>query len=345
MNSRRNFIQNSIIATLGVVSSGFTHSPLQASVLPPSLKPGDTIALICPAHPLLAKEDLDIATETLNALGFKVRVGKHVTDRYGYLAGKDKDRAADVNEMFSDKAVQGIIAIHGGWGCARILPYLDYDLIKKNPKVLMGYSDITALLNAIYTKTGLVTFHGPVASSTWNSFTVDSFKKVLIDAEKAEFKNPTKITTGLVQTQDRIQTISSGIANGELVGGNLTVLSAMVGSSYLPNFKGKILFLEDIGESIYRIDRMLTHLKLAGILEQISGFIWGKCSDCPPEKGFGSLTFDDLFNDHIKPLGIPAFSGSMIGHITDKFTIPIGLNVTIDAEKGSITFSSSAVRK
>lgn len=340
MNSRRNFIQNSIIATLGVASSGFTNTPA-SSILPAALKPGDTIGLACPAYPLLAQEDLAIATESLQALGFNVKVGKHVSDRYGYLAGKDIDRANDLNDMFDDSSVKGILCIHGGWGCARILPLLDYDLIKRNPKVLIGYSDVTALLNGIYAKTRLVTFHGPVASSAWNEFSVNNFKKAVISGDTFELNNPVKIGDNLTQTQDRIQTITGGEAKGVFVGGNLTVLSAMIGTPYLPDFKGKILFLEDIGEAVYRIDRMLTHLKLAGILDQLSGFVWGKCTDCDPGKGYGSLTFDEIFNDHIRPLGIPAFSGSMIGHIKDKFTVPVGGIVSINAQTGTLKFDKT----
>jgi muramoyltetrapeptide carboxypeptidase len=345
MFSRRNFLHASLLSGLTFTSSFARNTDSLKSIIPSALKAGDTIGLVCPAHPLLSQTDLDIARETLQALGFNVKLGKYIGNRYGYLAGNDKDRADDLLEMFKDTSVNGILAIHGGWGCARILPYLDFDVIKNNPKVIIGYSDITALLNAIYAKTGLVTFHGPVASSTWNAFTVDHFKQLLINAETPTLQNPSKIGDNLVQTQDRIQTLTPGKAKGILVGGNLTVLSAMIGSPFLPDFKGKILFLEDVGEAVYRIDRMLTHLKIAGILNQISGFFWGKCTKCDPSEGYGSLTFDQIFEDHIKPLGIPAFAGSMIGHITDKFTIPIGAEAEIDATLGSIKISKPAVSK
>jgi muramoyltetrapeptide carboxypeptidase len=345
MFSRRNFLHASLLSGLTFTSSFARNTDSLKSIIPSALKAGDTIGLVCPAHPLLSQTDLDIARETLQALGFNVKVGKYIGNRYGYLAGNDKDRADDLLEMFKDTSVNGILAIHGGWGSARILPYLDFDVIKNNPKVIIGYSDITALLNAIYAKTGLVTFHGPVASSTWNAFTVDHFKQLLINAENPTLQNPSKIGDSLVQTQDRIQTLTPGKAKGVLVGGNLTVLSAMIGSPFLPDFKGKILFLEDVGEAVYRIDRMLTHLKIAGILNQISGFVWGKCTKCDPSEGYGSLTFDQIFEDHIKPLGIPAFAGAMIGHITDKFTIPIGAEAEIDATLGSIKISKPAVSK
>lgn len=345
MFSRRNFLQASLLSGFTLSQSFARNADALKSIIPSALKAGDTIGLVCPAYPLLAEMDLQIAQETLQALGFKVKVGKHVGDRYGYLAGSDKDRANDLHEMFKDKSVNGILAIHGGWGCARVLPHLDFELIKNNPKVLIGYSDITALLNAIYAKTGLVTFHGPVASSTWNAFTVEHFKQLLINSENPTLQNPSKVGDNLVQTQNRIQTLTPGKAKGVLVGGNLTVLSAMVGSPFLPNFKGKILFLEDVGEAVYRIDRMLTHLKIAGILGQISGFVWGKCTKCEPSESYGSLTFDQIFEDHIKPLGIPAFAGSMIGHITDKFTIPVGAEAEIDANLGTIKIIKPVVSK
>lgn len=345
MFSRRNFLHASLLSGFTFSQSFARNTDALKSIIPAVLKAGDTIGLVCPAHPLLSQTDLEIARETLQALGFKVKVGKHIGDRYGYLAGSDKDRANDLHEMFKDKSVNGILAIHGGWGCARVLPHLDFELIKNNPKVLIGYSDITALLNAIYAKIGLVTFHGPVASSTWNAFTVEHFRQLLINAESPTLQNPSKIGDNLVQTQDRIQTLTPGKAKGVLVGGNLTVLSAMIGSPFLPDFKGKILFLEDVGEAVYRIDRMLTHLKIAGILDQISGFVWGKCTKCEPSESYGSLTFDQIFEDHIKPLEIPAFAGSMIGHITDKFTIPVGAEAEIDATLGTIRIIKPVVSK
>jgi muramoyltetrapeptide carboxypeptidase len=325
----------------------FTFQDTKAKVLKPAaLKQGDTIGLVCPAHSAFIKEDVQIAIESLEVLGFKVKKGEHMFDRYGYLAGTDQDRATDINKMFADKSVNGIMAMHGGWGCARILPLLDYKTIERNPKVFIGYSDITALLVGIYTKTGLVTFHGPVGSSSWNSFSVENFKNLLIEGKAVQMTNPVKKGDNLVQTDDRIYTINKGTATGRLIGGNLTVLSHILGSPYTPDFRGSILFLEDVGEDIYRMDRMITQLKLAGILNQISGFVFGKCTDCPPSKGgYGSLTMEDIFEDHIKPLKIPAFSGSMIGHIRDKFTVPVGLEATIDAGVGSITLSEAAVNK
>lgn len=342
--SRRNFISTSLLATYGFANMNFNVFDDTLKIIKPAaLKSGNTIGLVCPAYSAFIKEEVQITVESLQSMGFKVVLGKHIFDRYGNLAGKDEDRAADINEMFADKKIDAIMAMHGGWGCARILPLLDYKLIKKNPKIFIGYSDITALLLGIYSQTGLVTFHGPVGSSTWNSFTVDYFKNTLIDGNATVMSNPVRKSDNLVQVDDRIYTITAGKASGKLIGGNLTVLSHILGSKYVPDFKGAILFIEDVQEDTYRIDRMITQLKLAGILNQISGFIFGKCTDCPPSKNYGSLTLEDIFEDHIKPLKIPAFSGAMIGHIKDKFTVPVGIEADIDATAGTIKLKESAV--
>ncbi|RFS15942.1 LD-carboxypeptidase [Emticicia sp. C21] len=347
MTDRRHFLNTTLLASLGLTNMNFAFRDTKAKTLKPTaLKKGDTIGLVCPAYSAFVKEDVQITIESLEVLGFKVKKGDHIFDRYGYLAGSDEDRAADINKMFADKSINGIMAMHGGWGCARILPLLDYKTIQQNPKVFIGYSDITALLLGIFAKAGLVTFHGPVGSSTWNNFSVENFRNMLIEGSIVQMNNPTKKGDNLVQVDDRIYTINGGKATGRLIGGNLTVLSHIVGSPYVPDFKGNILFLEDVGEDIYRIDRMITQLKIAGLLSQLSGFVFGKCTDCPPSKGgYGSLTMEDIFEDHIKPLKIPSFSGAMIGHIKDKFTVPVGLEATIDAGVGSITLSEAAVNK
>lgn len=287
--------------------------------------------------------DIEIVEESLQALGFRVRRAAHLLDRYGYLAGSDEDRAADVNEQFTDSEVAGLVAVRGGWGCARILPLVDYEMIRTQPKVLLGYSDVTALLLAVHARTGLVTFHGPVGMGPWNRFTVDHFKQILLEGKHVTLENPRYVGNNLTQVSNRIQTITPGTARGRLLGGNLTVLTAIIGSSYLPVWDGAILFLEDVGEEIYRIDRMLTQLKLAGILERVAGVIFGKCTDCGPGQGYGSLTMEQVFDDHIRPLKVPAWSGAMIGHIPQKFTLPQGTTAEIDAGRGTIRLLESPV--
>lgn len=315
-------------------------------VRPPRLKPGDEIGIVAPASATFQTIDVDIARESLEALGLKVKIGAHVLARHGYLAGGDKDRAADINGFFADDSIKAVVPIRGGWGSSRVLPHLDYDTIRRNPKVVVGYSDITALHNAIHAKTGLVTFHGPNGMGRWDSWSLDYFKRVLFAGEAVTLSNLVKLSdrNALTPTEHRMQTITPGTARGRLLGGNLTVLTAILGSPYVPSFEGAILFLEDVGEDLYRVDRMFTQLKLAGVLDVIRGFIFGTCAECGPGEGFASLTLEEIFADHIKPLGIPAWFGAMIGHQTPQWTVPIGIEAEVDAPKGTITLLSPAVK-
>jgi len=344
--NRRELLQLLGLSGLGLTTFGpeklFAGEKGGVSV-PPRLKAGDVVGLVSPAGITRSKDKLRIIEETLNALNLKLHVDEHAMDRWGYLAGKDEVRAEAINKMYRDPEVDAILTFIGGWGCARLLPYLDYDMIQKHPKIIMGFSDVTALLLAIYAKTGMVTFHGPSGRSGWNTFTVDYVKRLLFDGEAITYKNPDEIGDNLTQVRDRIQTITSGKSRGRLVGGNLTVLTSLIGSEYLPDWKDHILFIEDVGEGIYRIDRMMTQLKLAGVLDQISGFVFGRCTDCDANSGYSSFTLEEVLEDHIKPLGIPAFKGAMIGHIKNKFTIPLGVEAEIDADLGTIQLLSPAV--
>lgn len=338
---RRNFLQT-IAATAVIAPPTFAQN--KPTIKPPRLKVGDTIGLVCPAAPAYSKQTVQIITESMQAMGFKVKYGKNMWERYGYLAGKDDERAADLNEMFADKSVQGIVCVHGGWGCARLLPLLDYETIRRNPKVLIGYSDITALLLGIYSQTGLVGFHGPEGAATWNKFTVNYFKKVLMTGEAVLYTNPKAVGDNLTQVAERIDTIGAGKARGKLLGGNLTVLSHLLGSQYVPDWKGALFFCEDVDEAPYRMDRMITQVKLCGILDEVNGFIFGKCTECEVGSGsYGSLTLEDVWNDHIRPLNKPAYSGAMIGHIRHKFTIPVGIEAEMDASAGTIRLLENAV--
>jgi muramoyltetrapeptide carboxypeptidase len=224
-----------------------------------------------------------------------------------------------------------------------MLPYIDFDVIAKNPKVFLGFSDITALHMAIQAKTGLVTFHGPNGSGRWDAFSVDWVRRVIFDAQAVTFENLHDKGEFLVQTENRIQTITPGTARGRILGGNLSVLAGIIGSPYVPDFEGAILFLEDVGEDLYRIDRMLTTLKLAGVLDKISGVVFGECTECEPGEGYGSLTLREILDDIIAPLKVPAWHGAMIGHRIPQFTIPEGTQVEIDAGAGLIRMLEPAV--
>src|SRR3546814_872907 len=271
------------------LSSGTYGALRPESLLPPALQKGDTIGVVSPSATLFEEMPFSLAREVIQALGFKVKMGQHVNDRYGHLAGTDKERAGDLNGMFADPSVKGIICLRGGSGAARILDLVDYETIRRNPKVFMGYSDITALHMAIFTQTGMVTFHGPMASSAWPSYNAAQFQSVFMTRELPVWKNPQSKGDDLVVRHNRIQTIREGQATGQLLGGNLSVLTGIAGSKYFPDFSGKILFLEEVGEQLYRVDRMMSQLQLTGALEQAAGFVIGKCTECEPGDGNGSL--------------------------------------------------------
>lgn len=317
---------------------------MRGAVRPGRLRPGDTVGLVNPAGAIWEPVQIEIVTESLAALGFAAKRGQHLLSRRGYFAGTDEERAADLNAMFADPAVRAIHCVRGGWGCARLLPLLDWGVLSRNPKILLGYSDITALLLALQARTGLVTFHGPVGTSQWNPFNVGWMKRVLQQGEAVTFENSKEIDEDdLTVVENRVQTLTPGIARGRLLGGNLTVLTSLVGSAYLPDWDGCILFLEDVEEAPYRIDRMLTQLRLAGILQKARAVVWGTCADCEPGRGYGSLTVTDVLHDHLKPLGVPAWQGAMIGHIDRQFTLPVGLEVEVDATAGTIRMLEGAV--
>lgn len=302
------------------------------------LKEGDTIGIITPSGALSSEEAISTTKEVLAYFGFKVKEGKYIRSRYGHLAGTDQERLHDIHAMFGDKDVQGILCIRGGNGASRLLPYIDYDLIRRNPKVLLGYSDITALILAFYAKVGLVSFHGMVGSSNWSNYAAKLFKEQFLENKLATYENPRKSENSIVQYKDRIQTITPGIVEGVILGGNLTLLTGLCGTPYLPDFKDTILFVEEIGEKSDRMDRMFCQLMNSGILSQIKGFIFGKCTNCEPTAGYGALTLNQMLNDYIKPLGIPAYTGAVIGHIPDQFVMPVGVRARMDATKGTIEY-------
>lgn len=341
---RRRFLTTSALAAAALPLSGIRVATAAAptrragrpgQVLPAPLNPGDTIALVSPSGMTVDPFSLQVEKESMEALGLKVKLMPHAGARHGHLAGTDDERAGDFNAAFADREVKAVICTRGGSGAARILPLLDYALIRRNPKVMLGFSDITALHCALNARAGLVTFHGPGGASSWNRFNADQFRRVFFARELMQYRNDDDKGDELVQRANRTVTLHGGKAQGELVGGNLAVLTALAGSPYLPDFAGKVLFLEDVSEAPYRVDRMFSTLKLMGALDRIAGFIFGECTDCKPGDGYGSLSLPEILEHYIAPLKVPAYRGAMIGHIRQQFIVPVGGRVALDADAGT----------
>lgn len=352
--NRRNFISGISTTALAAVYPAQFISVLEREssqkklslIKPQALKPGDTVGLITPATAIDDPEKINIAREIAESLGFKVVLGKNIGKQYGYLAGSDQERAEDINEMFRRRDVQGILPVQGGWGSMRLLPYLDFDLIRKNPKVFIGFSDITTLLLAFYKFSGLITFHGPIVMNSFNDYVRDYYARSLMSTTPLGVLQPPPMPQGeRVNRENRIIMIKGGKASGELVGGNLSLLVTTLGTPFEVDLKGKILFIEDVGEEPYRIDRMLTHLYLSGALNDAAGFILGKFRDCDPKGGgyLGSLTLNEIFRTRFEPLGKPCISGLSFGHVRDHITLPIGVMATLDGDAKTVSIDSSGV--
>ena len=341
---RRAFLRRGAAAgltTLLLPRSGVavgTTTPALPLIKPPHLKPGDTVGLINPVCIAPSSADLRSVTAALQGLGMNVKIGPHLE-----ASGSDEERAVEVNALFEDAAVKAILPIRGGWGSARLLPHLDYEAIRCNPKVLMGYSDVSALLLGIHARTGLVTFHGPMGNSSWVPFTVEQMKRVLFQCEPVKLGNPEDREPDEGGADGRLHTIVPGRARGRLLGGNLTVVSSIVGSPYLDGGDELILFLEEVREPMSEVSRMLTQLELAGVLHRVRGLVFGQCTRCAPPQANASLTLDRVLMDQVGPLTIPTWRGALIGHIERQFTLPIGIPVEIDAAEGTIQLLESAV--
>lgn len=348
MVNRRTFLAGTAVAGVAAAAGRETapgYGPDdRAPKRPARLRPGDRVALVAPATVTYDRDDMMIGVENLQALGLKVRIGNHVLARYGYFAGRDAQRAEDINRAFGDNEIAGIVALRGGWGAARTLPHLDFATIAANPKVLLGYSDITTLLNALLARSNLVGFHGPNGSSQWSDFSTRGVRSVLFEGQTPLMRNPKLRDDTLAVRENRIQTIVPGRARGRLVGGNLTLFSGLAGTPYLPDVSGALVFLEEVGEYIYRCDRMLTQLALAGVFEKAAGVILGGFTGCgiSPDR-FGTFSLNDVFGQHLGALGKPVFSGAMIGHVAHKRTIPIGVTAEMDADSGTIELLEPAV--
>lgn len=313
---------------------------------PERLCPGDTVGLVAPASAPPDPKAVDRATAALEQYGFKPKLGKHARARLGFLAGTDRERATDLMRMFADKTVKAIFCLRGGYGTPRILDRLDYPLISRNPKIFSGYSDITSLHSVFMEKCGLVCFHAPM----WNGaladpkvpkFTRNSFLRTVMEARPA----------GSIRDGYKRQTVSvlrGGTAEGRLVGGNLSMLCASLGTPFAPSFKNAILFFEDVSERPYRLDRLLTQLLNAGVFSQVAGVAVGVNSDCrdPDAKRRGEYrqSGEDVVKERLSSLRVPVVIGLPFGHVDLNATIPIGVTATLDAKRGDLIITEAAVR-
>ena len=315
-----------------------------AVIRPPRMVPGCRVALVAPAGPLLERDDLTRGTELCLALGFQPVLGANAHRRHGYLAGTDDQRLADLNAALHDPAIDAIWCLRGGFGVTRILDRVDLAALAERPRAVIGYSDITALILAVHRLTGVVCFHAPMARTPLTPFSREHFERVLGRASAPGRLGRLAPPAGvLVPRTNRIVTIRSGVAEGPLMGGNLSLLSALAGTRYFPDLDGAILFLEDVGEDLYRLDRMLAQLRMIGALDRLAGVVLGQFTDMKRGTGDGALGFDEVMASYFEPLGIPVAFGFPIGHVDDQWTMPIGVRARLDAGLGELDLLERAV--
>jgi muramoyltetrapeptide carboxypeptidase len=348
--NRKNFIKTVSTAAVGaglLSSTSFAEiSSVSKKSLqkPRRLKTGDTIGLVAPGS-YISESELKDSIKNLEELGFKVVYTEKILLQNGYFSGTDEQRAEDLTGMFARDDVNAIVCTRGGYGCARILPLLDYDVIAGNPKVMIGYSDVTALHYGIFKKTGLITFHGPVSISTFNEFSVNNFKKVLMNpSNEIVFENS---NSGEDENPYGVVSIAEGKKKGKLIGGNLSIAVSLIGTEFDVDYDDAIIYLEEIGEEPYRIDRMLTQMIQAEKFEDANGVAMGIFRRCEPkikDPSFSkSFSLMDVLKDRLGNLKIPVVYGMSFGHIKDKFTIPFGIEAELDSEKQTITLMESPV--
>lgn len=299
---------------------------------PKRLQAGDTIGLVAPGFSVSQKQ-IAAMTQFLENAGFKVfqtgRMGQH-----GYFSNTDQERATDLNEMFSNPEIDAILCARGGYGCTRILDLIDYQSIAKHPKIILGFSDVTALLQAIHKKTGLIGFHGPVGTTIENTYAQQCLSALLMEANNKTLIRPLDLKGTAFEKESVYQryTIHKGQASGRLVGGSLTLICALIGTPYEMDFTGAIVCIEDVQEKPYRVDRMLTQLLQTKTFKKASGIIFGVCAGCDTEKNEGNFTLSEVIQNRLAPLAIPSMYGFSFGHVPDNCTLPIGAQVFIDTE-------------
>lgn len=289
---------------------------------PPALEPGARVALVAPAGPLRNEEELRVAEENVRAFGWEPVTGNYVLARNGYLAGSDDERLADFNAAARDPSIDAIWCVRGGYGAMRLLEEVDYEAFARGGKSLIGFSDITALHAAIGARADLVTFHGPTARQALTPFSRRSMEQAL------------RNTGDPFPDTEELRMLTPGTARGPLAGGNLALLAALCGTAYAPRFDGAILVVEDVGEAVYRVDRMLTQLRLAGALERCVGIVFGQFTERPESPDGRPL--DEVLEETARALDLPCIAGAPVGHVDDQWTIPLGAMAELDADVATL---------
>jgi muramoyltetrapeptide carboxypeptidase len=310
-------------------------------IKPKVLNQGDKVGIIAPATSVSDPSDIQKATQVLDYFNLKYKFGDYVFGGEGYKSRSVSQRIEDLHKMFSDEEIKAIFCLRGGYGSPQLLDKIDYNLIKKNPKIFLGYSDITAMHLAITKMSGIVTFHGPVMMSAFSNYTVEYFRRALFSTEPiGEISNP-MVMNG-IRVAYPYRTIYSGVAKGGLTGGNLSMICSLMGTPYEIETKGKILFIEDVGEEPFRIDRMLTQLNLSGKLSQANGIVFGRCNDCDKNSNVWDYSLNEVLDQQLKDLKIPVVYGLLIGHTAEQVTIPYEVEATLDADNGKLIINESA---
>ena len=326
------------------VANAAPSASYRKRVKAPVLKRRDLVALFNPSG--FADDALiQRATVNLETLGFRVMHAAHLRASRGNTAGTIGQRVTDLHTLFGNREVRALWAARGGSGTAQLLPYIDYGLVARNPKVVIGYSDLTSLLLALYAKSGLVTFHGPVASSGFMPFTVSQIEAVLIEGRATHVMSTADEHAKRAVNEPHFlqRVLNGGSAEGTLLGGNLSVLTSMVGTPYLPDTRNTLLFLEEISEAPYRIDRMLTQLEQSGMLSKVRGAMLGVFVKCEPVAGEDSLVLSQALTDHFSARPIPSAYGLSFGHIASQWLLPLGVRASFDADARTLTLLESAV--
>ena len=323
------------IAAIGLQQNGIILPGKKSikKLRPKKLKKGDKVGLISPGSPI-TREKLENAQRNMERLGLIPIIGENAMKEYGYLAGTDAERLADLHSMFENEQIKAVWAIRGGYGCTRLMEMIDYDMIRNNPKHLIGYSDLTALHLAIYRQTGLVCTHGPVAGTIFSHYTEKHIKQVLFKNKKIKIGlSKENIDVGKKHHLYKSVVIRAGEAMGKLTGGNLSLLASVVGTKHAPDYSNKLVFIEDVGEKPYRIDRMLTQLIQSSNLLEAKGIILGVFAGCDPDQGDKSLSLKACLKDRFFHFQGPVVYGFSFGHIKNQCSFPYGIEGKLDTEK------------